>query len=168
MARVSEDDIVTVEPTARPRWLSEPELDAWLNLVRLLVELPAALDRQLREDVGIPHAYYQILAILSGQPHRAMRMTELARFTGTTPSRLSHAVTSLEQRDWVERRACPTDRRGQIAQLTDAGMAALDAAAPGHLAEVRRLIFDRLTADDVAQLHLITGKLLRTPADSRP
>ena len=146
--------------TEAPRWLSEPEHAAWLNLARLLMVLPAALDRQLREDTGVPHAYYQILAILSGQPANAMRMTELARFTGTTASRLSHAVASLEQRGWVCRRACPTDKRGQIAQLTDAGAAALAAAAPGHVAEVRRLVFDHLTAEDVARLHAITGKLL--------
>lgn len=153
----------TPEPAAGPRWLTEPELAAWMNLARLLVELPAALDRQLREDTGIPHAYYQILAILSSCPNRAMRMTDLAGLTGTTPSRLSHAVSTLEQRNWVQRNACPTDKRGQIAQLTDTGMAALEAAAPGHVAEVRRLIFDHLTDDDVTRLHTITAKLLTSP-----
>jgi DNA-binding MarR family transcriptional regulator len=145
---------------AAPRWLDETERDAWLNITRLLLLLPTALDRQLRDDAGLPHAYYMILAILSDQPGRAMRMAELARVTGTTPSRLSHAVASLEQRGWVERQACPTDKRGQIAQLTETGMASLAAAAPGHVAEVRRLIFDHLTPDDVVQLGTITGKLL--------
>jgi DNA-binding MarR family transcriptional regulator len=143
-----------------PRWLNETERDTWLNITRLLLLLPTALDRQLRDDAGLPHAYYMILAILSDQPGRAMRMAELARVTGTTPSRLSHAVASLEQRGWVERQACPTDKRGQIAQLTETGMASLAAAAPGHVAEVRRLIFDHLTPDDVVQLGTITGKLL--------
>jgi DNA-binding MarR family transcriptional regulator len=143
-----------------PRWLNDPERDTWMNITRLLLLLPTALDRQLRDDAGLPHAYYQILAILSDQPGRAMRMAELARFTGTTPSRLSHAVSSLEQRGWIERQACPTDKRGQIAQLTDAGMAGLAAAAPGHVAEVRRLIFDHLTPGDVTLLGTITGKLL--------
>lgn len=152
---------MTPSPSAaEPRWLTKPELDTWLNLTRLLLLLPTALDRQLRDDTGIPHAYYQILAILSGQPDRSMRMTELARITGTTPSRLSHAVTSLEQRGWVERLACPTDKRGQIARLTDVGMSTLEAAAPGHVEEVRRLIFDRLGEDDVTQLRAITDKLL--------
>lgn len=145
---------------AAPRWLDETERDAWLNITRLLLLLPTALDRQLRDDAGLPHAYYMILAILSDQPGRAMRMAELARVTGTTPSRLSHAVASLEQRGWVERQACPTDKRGQIAQLTETGMANLAAAAPGHVAEVRRLVFDHLTPDDVVQLGTITGKLL--------
>ena len=146
--------------TAEPRWLDSHQLDAWLNLTQVLMLLPSALDRQLRDEAGVPHAYYQILAMLSAQPQRAMRMTDLARAVGTTTSRLSHAVASLEQRGWVRRQACPSDRRGQIARLTDTGYATLRAAAPGHVAEVRRLIFDHLTDDDVARLREITGKIL--------
>ncbi|AEV81571.1 MarR family transcriptional regulator [Actinoplanes sp. SE50] len=142
------------------RWLSSPEMAAWLNLTQLLMLLPSALDRQLRDDAGIPHAYYQILANLSAAPGHQMRMTDLARMVGTTTSRLSHAVTSLEQRGWLCRRACPFDKRGQIAALTEAGMAVLEAAAPGHVAEVRRLIFDHLSATEVDQLREITGKIL--------
>jgi DNA-binding MarR family transcriptional regulator len=145
---------------SEPRWLSCAELDTWMNLVQVLMLLPAALDRQLRDDAGIPHAYYQILANLSSQPDRAMRMTDLARLVGTTTSRLSHAVASLEQRGRIERSACLSDKRGQIARLTDAGMVTLEAAAPGHVAEVRRLIFDRLNPADVTRLQGITDKLL--------
>ena len=152
-------------PPAEPRWLDDAERDAWMNLVQLLMLLPSALDRQLREEAGIPHAYYQILAVLSGRPDRVLRMTDLARLTGTTTSRLSHAVASLQQRGWVERRVCPTDRRGQLARLTAAGMAVLEDAAPGHVAEVRRLVFDRLAADDVARLRAVTAKILPALTD---
>jgi DNA-binding MarR family transcriptional regulator len=146
--------------TTPPRWLERAQLDAWVNLSQLLMLLPAAMDRQLREDAGIPHAYYQVLAMLSDQPGRALRMTDLARLVGTTPSRLSHAVASLEQRGWVRRSACATDKRGQIATLTDAGMAVLRATAPGHVDEVRRLVFDHLSPDDVDRLRMITAKIL--------
>ncbi|WP_309238676.1 MarR family winged helix-turn-helix transcriptional regulator [Actinoplanes aureus] len=149
-------------PDVEPRWLTSAELGTWVNIAQMLMLLPAALDRQLREDTGIPHAYYQILAMLSNEPDRAMRMTDLARVVGSTSSRLSHAVASLEQRGWVERQACRSDKRGQIAYLTDAGLAALEAAAPGHVEEVRRLVFDHLTEEDVACLGAITAKLLPT------
>ena len=145
---------------SEPRWLDEHEMGAWLNLAQVLMLLPAALDRQLREDAGIPHAYYQILATLSAEPERCMRMTDLARIVGTTASRLSHAVASLEQRGWIHRKACPSDKRGQIACLTDEGLATLRGAAPGHVAEVRRLVFDHLTDADIAQLGEITAKML--------
>jgi DNA-binding MarR family transcriptional regulator len=152
----------TATSAEEPRWLTSAEMDTWINLAQLLLLLPTALDQQLREDAGIPHAYYQILVALSAQPDRAIRMTQLARMTGTTTTRLSHAVSTLEQRGWVQRHPCPNDKRGQIAQLTDAGMTVLRAAAPGHVAEVRRLIFDHLTDQDVTQLRDITAKLLPT------
>ena len=145
--------------TEEPRWLGEAEMAAWLDLTRVLLLLPTALDRQLREEAGIPHAYYQILAMLSDREDRSMRMTELARLVGTTPSRLSHAVAALEDRGWVRREACPTDRRGQIAVLTGGGTAALEAAAPGHVAEVRRRVFDALSAEDVVHLREVAAKI---------
>jgi DNA-binding MarR family transcriptional regulator len=142
------------------RWLNSSEMDAWLSLTQLLMLLPTALDRQLRDEAGIPHAYYQILAMLSAEPGQSMRMTDLARRVGTTTSRLSHAVASLEQRGLVCRKACAFDKRGQIASLTSEGMSALRTAAPGHVAEVRRLIFDRLSPTEIDQLRQITGKIL--------
>jgi DNA-binding MarR family transcriptional regulator len=143
-----------------PRWLDEAELATWHRMVQLFMLLPTALDRQLRDEAGIPHAYYQIMAILSEAPERSLRMTDLAKRTGTTTSRLSHAATTLEQRGWIQRCAFSSDKRGQVAQLTDSGMAAVVAAAPGHVAEVRRLIFDLLTPEENAQLGAVLAKVL--------
>jgi len=144
---------------SEPRWLNEAEMAAWLPLVRLVTLLPQALDRQLRDEAGISHVYYQILAMLSGAPDRSLRMSELARLTAISVSRLSHAVASLEERGWVTRSTCTQDRRGQFAQLTDAGLRVLEETAPGHVAEVRRLVFDRLSPEQVAQLRDLAATL---------
>ena len=128
-------------------------------LVRLLTLLPNALDTQLREEAGISHVYYQVLAVLSAEPDQALRMSELALATGMSVSRLSHAVASLEARGWVARRRCEQDGRGQVAHLTTDGQAALSDAAPGHVAEVRRRVFDLLTAEQVQQLGAIAGQI---------
>jgi DNA-binding MarR family transcriptional regulator len=148
--------------TDEPQWLNDTEMGAWLNLAQIMMVMPTALDQQLREQAGLPHTHYHILSTLSTRPGQAMRMTELARLAGTTTTRLSHAVSTLEQRGWVARQACPTDRRGQVAHLTEAGFAVLAAAAPGHVTEVRRLIFDHLTEEDVVRLRDITAKFLPT------
>ena len=111
-----------------------------------------ALDRQLQQDSGMTHGYYEILVRLSEAEDHTMRMSELASASRSSRSRLSHAVSRLEERGWVERRDCATDRRGQLAALTAAGMAALTAAAPGHVAAVRRYMIDRLDLDQIRQL----------------
>jgi DNA-binding MarR family transcriptional regulator len=146
--------------TDEPRWLTPEEMRTWLPLVGLVIQLPQALDRQLRVDAGISHVYYQILAMLSGAQERRLPMSSLARDTGTSLSRLSHAVTSLEKRGWVSRCVSDTDARVQVAILTDEGQQLLDLIAPAHVEEVRRVVFDRLTPDEVEVLGRISTRLL--------
>lgn len=137
-------------------WLADGEQQAWRGLIGVLERLPIALDRQLQAEAGLPHTYYVILAMLSEAPGRALRMSSLATITSTSQSRLSHAVARLEERGLVERRRCDTDGRGLLAVLTDDGMRAVVAAAPGHVDEVRRRVFDPLTPTQVKQLAQIT------------
>lgn len=143
------------DPPAEPRWLAAGEQRAWRAFLAFGAQLEEALDRQLQRDAGMPHAYYQVLAMLSEAPGRTLRMSELARITSSSPSRLSHAVSRLEERGWVRRDKHPTDRRGALAVLTDQGYAAVVAAAPGHVAAVRDALFDRLDDRQVAALREI-------------
>ena len=145
------------------RWLTTEEQRAWRLFLTASQTLFSAVEGQLQRDSDIPHGYYEILVRLSEADGRALRMTQLAEASTFSKSRLSHAVARLEQRGWVERLDCETDRRGQVAQLTDAGYAALEAAAPGHAEQVRRSMFDRLTGDQVAQLAAISAAIAAGP-----
>lgn len=146
-------------PAEEPQWLDAEEMAAWLPLMRVLHLLPQRLDRQLREHAGINHNYYMIMVALSAQPDRSMTLSGLARMVAMIPSRLTHALTSLEGRGWVARRPCETDKRVQFAWLTDEGLRALEQAAPGHVAEVRRSVFDALAREDLEHLRRITAKI---------
>jgi DNA-binding MarR family transcriptional regulator len=148
-----------VSEQAQMRWLSEPEQQAWRAFLNACNRLFPEMDAHLQHVAGIPHAYYEILVRLSEAPGRELRMTQLADASTSSKSRLSHAVARLEARGWVERMACETDRRGQIARLTDTGFAALDDAAHHHVEQVRRMVFDRLTPEQVAQLFAISAAI---------
>lgn len=143
------------------RWLSEREQDIWRSFLSATLGLTDALARQLQRDAGMPHAYYEILVALSEAPDRTLRMSELAGVRNSSRSRLSHAVARLEEAGWVRRRDCPTDKRGSFAMLTDEGYAALEAAAPGHVNEVRARLFDQLTPEQVEQLGEISRAIQR-------
>jgi DNA-binding MarR family transcriptional regulator len=147
--------IVPVEQT-ETRWLSPAEQQAWRAFIGACRRLFAEVDGHLQLVAGIPHAYYEILVRLSEAPGRELRMTQLADASFSSKSRLSHAVARLEERGWIERAACPTDRRGQVARLTDEGFAALESAAASHVEQVRQLIFDQLTPLQVGQLQEIS------------
>ncbi len=141
-------------------WLDAAERRTWLALLATTSRLDGALDRQLQRDADMPLAYYQLLAMLSEAPGRAMRMTDLAEITQSSQSRISHAVKRLEARSWVLRRPCPDDRRSTRAELTATGYAALVAAAPGHVRAVREHLFDPLTDVQVEQLRTILAAVL--------
>lgn len=142
------------------RWLDDEEQRTWRAFLSATQLLFDQLDRELQRDAKIPHAYYEILVRLSEAPDRTLRMSQLAESTLSSRSRLSHAVSRLEESGWVERRSCPTDRRGQLAVLTDKGFAALEAAAPGHVEGVRSHVFDPLTPEQVRVLRELSETLL--------
>lgn len=143
------------------RWLDDEEQRTWRALLATGARLQDTLERQLQTDAGMPHAYYMILVALSESRGRTRRMSELATALHSSQSRLSHAVARLEEAGWVRRERCPTDRRGNLAVLTDAGLAQLRQTAPGHVEEVRRALFDRLSPQQVTQLREICETLLR-------
>jgi DNA-binding MarR family transcriptional regulator len=141
-------------------WLSDNEQQAWRRLAAVTMLLPAALESQLQRDAGLTNFGYWVMAMLSEAPGRALRMSELAGLANGSQSRLSHLVSKLEQRGWVRRERAGEDARGQVAVLTDAGYDLVVATAPGHVAEVRRLVFDALRPDQVQSVHEICGAIL--------
>ncbi len=143
-----------------PRWLTDDEQRTWRSLAALVWKLPAALEAQLQRDADISHFEYWVLAMLSEADDRALRLSHLASQCNASLSRLSHVVTRLEKRGWVERQPCPEDSRATMAVLTDTGWDRLVAAAPGHVARVRQLVFDGFDADDVAELGRLCDRML--------
>ena len=142
------------------RWLDDQEQATWRAFLGATRALMDALDRELQHEAGMPHAYYEILVRLSEAPDHNMRMSELADACGSSRSRLSHAVARLEESGWVRRQDCPTDRRGQLAVLTDEGFRVLTEAAPGHVEGVRSHLFDPLSPGQVAELRRISDAIL--------
>lgn len=150
--------------TADTRWLNADEQSAWRAFLSMQKVIRETLDRQLRQDAGMPMTYYVILAMLSEAPNRTLRMTELAAIAGTSQSQLSHAATRLEESGWIERRRCPGDKRGYLAVLTDSGFEVLTAAAPSHVNSVRSVLFDALSPEQVGQLREIAEAVGRPDA----
>lgn len=145
---------------SEPRWLNPDQMHAWLRFIAVVQLLPGALESQLQDDVDLTHYEYFTLAMLSEAPERTLRMTGLAEATNATLPRLSHVVRRLENRGFVERFPCESDRRATNARLTDAGWEVVRVAAPLHVANVQRLIFDRLSPEQVGQLAEIAGVIL--------
>ena len=142
------------------RWLTGAQRPAWLGMVRLFTVLPAALDAQLDRDAGLSFFEYHVLSMLSETPDRTLRMSRLAQLTSSSLSRLSNVAKRLEGRGLLRREPDPDDRRATRAVLTDAGMAAVEQAAPGHVTTVRDLVIDALDPAQLKQLHAAHQQIL--------
>jgi DNA-binding MarR family transcriptional regulator len=140
---------------SEPRWLTDEEQRAWRRLAAVLLRLPAALERQLQGDSRMSHYEYWVIAMLSESPGRTVQLKDLAAMANSSLSRLSHVVSRLEARGWVQRQPCPHDARSTNAILTDAGWDAVVGAAPGHVEAVRSIVFDGLTERDVRDLERV-------------
>ena len=145
---------------ADSKWLDERESEAWRGLQLMQLQLTAALSRELVETTGLSYPDYIVLAALTHRPDGRMRAFELGRELGWEKSRLSHHVSRMEERGLVERQKCSEDKRGAHVAVTRRGRKVIEAAAPGHVAAVRRRFIGRLTNDQIDSLREISGTVL--------
>jgi DNA-binding MarR family transcriptional regulator len=134
--------------------------------MRTLLDLQIA--RDLHQDSRLSETDYDVLSTLSEKPEGSWRARDLAAQLLWSTSRLAHHVGRMEQRGLVARQPCPDDARGALISLTEQGRATLRKAAPPHVASVRRHVIDLLTAEEIAALDTIAGKIITRLAGEAP
>lgn len=143
------------------QWLDVEQQRSWRAWVSASTLLRERLSRELQEAHGLTLADYEILVRLSEAEQRRLRMSVLAENTLASRSRLTHQIDRLERDGLVSRQQHPQDRRGQLAILTDEGWQALVAAAPTHVAGVRKHLVDVLSPEQFAALGQACSKVVR-------
>lgn len=133
------------------QWLDDDQQRLWQDLLTVAISLPALLDRQLERDAGISNFEYSVMARLSMTESRTLRLSDLATLSNSTLPRLSKVMVRFERQGWVTRSPDPDNGRFTRATLTEAGLKKVEESAPGHVDEVRRLVFDPLTATQQRQ-----------------
>ena len=142
------------------RWLTEEEQRAWRGLLRMTSQLNARANRLLLQEYGISLADYEVLVALTEAPESQLRVFEVADALAWEQSRVSHQLARMQRRGLITREGCATDARGAFAVLTTAGRAAIERAAPAHVEQVRQLVFDELSHEQVSALTEITTRVL--------
>lgn len=130
-------------------WLSEDEQRAW----RIHLDVSRLLMYQLERDLqpfGLTNNDYEILVNLSEAEDHRMRMSDLAKSTLQSKSRLSHQITRMEAAGYVRRENCESDRRGLYAVLTERGWDTMRHVAPRHVASVREHFIDLIPPQALA------------------
>jgi DNA-binding MarR family transcriptional regulator len=139
--------------------LSETQQAAWRAFVESSWALHTRLEDDLRAGTGLSMADYHVMVVLSEADGHRIRMGELASRLVFSPSRCTYQIATMVRRGLVRKQSCSDDGRGQEAVLTDAGLAALTAAAPLHLATVRERFIDDLDDAELATITRVFGRL---------
>ena len=141
------------------RWLDPAEARAWRSLMEMQDGLSEFIERQLRNRCGLSLADYQVLAHLSEAPDGRLRSFELGALLHWEKSRLSQHLGRMQNRGLVSRERCLTDQRGAVIAITPRGSDLIRAAAPQHVADVREVLIDHLTATELEMLNTIGDKV---------
>ncbi len=139
--------------------MTDAETKAWRGLVLATHSLEEALDRQSRRDGGIPHSHYKLLVLLYEAGEPGIPMSVLAERLQYSPSRLTHALASLERSGWARRERSLEDKRVQLASITPGGRKIVREVTPGQVREVREPVIAGLSADELALLERVARRI---------
>jgi DNA-binding MarR family transcriptional regulator len=131
------------------RKLAPQELRVWLAFMRAGLAVTRAMDRDAEATGRLLFSEHHILATLDQSTPDGLRPTDLAQRSGLTKSGLTRAIDRLEMQGLIERRACPSDARGQLIVMTAQGRRVLKRAAPEHFRSIARNFADHLTDREV-------------------
>jgi DNA-binding MarR family transcriptional regulator len=162
MARDGVDEILE-------QWRRErPDLDpSPIGVVGRVSRLARELERRLEPVYaahGLEPGWHDVLATLrrSGPPYR-MRPTDLMETLMLTSSGTTKRLDRLEQAGMIAREPDPSDRRGTLIVLTDAGRKLIDRVTGPHLANEARLLAALTPAERDALAGLLRKLLIGLP-----
>ncbi|MCA1784234.1 MAG: MarR family transcriptional regulator [Intrasporangiaceae bacterium] len=159
MTTSSSDAAVDTDPGQEVSSVPSAQLIAWRTFLEAHARTTELLAQELKETEGIALTWYDVLVQLSEADDHRLRMQELAERVLLSKSGLTRLIDRMERHQLVDRRACPSDRRGTFAELTPAGLAMLRRAAPTHLRGVREHFADLLDDDEAATLSELLGRI---------
>jgi DNA-binding MarR family transcriptional regulator len=145
----------------------DPRLQAWRTFLFAHAQVRKQLERELQVEQAMSLGEYEVLLMLAYSGERRLRMSELAEIMVLSRSGATRLIDRLEAAGLVERVSCDTDRRGQWAQLTQAGYDRLRAASPTHLRGIAEHFLDRIPADELEALHGTLRRVMTEPIPIR-
>jgi DNA-binding MarR family transcriptional regulator len=147
-------------------WLTEEQQQIWRDYLAMASRLQTAMHRQLQQDCELSLSDYDVLVALSERG--PLRINELGDALAWEQSRLSHQLRRMRGRGLIARQGSDDDRRGATVDLTDAGRAALEVAAPGHVDLVRSAMFEGMSDAQLRAFGAVAKMVAERLATSPP
>jgi DNA-binding MarR family transcriptional regulator len=145
-------------PAGKRRRASELEVGAWRAFLRAGTASALALEAALA-DTGVSHSEYDVLVNVASGPKEGLRPTDLADRVLITKSGLTRLLDRLVERGYIERKACASDRRGQLIVLTGDGRRAFRRAAPNIVHAIGTIFGEHFSERDVTALRVACERI---------
>jgi DNA-binding MarR family transcriptional regulator len=110
----------------------DPQLDAAKALMRARNAIVERIEQALAADDLPPLSWYDVLCALDEADDGRLRPRDLAFAVALTRSGLTRLLDRIHAAGLVERRECPSDRRGHLVELTPSGRKTLSLMRPVH------------------------------------
>jgi DNA-binding MarR family transcriptional regulator len=130
----------------------EVRAQGWRRLAALHQLIEGRLEKALQAEHGLSVVEFTVMDALSRQDGWHLRMAQLARAAGLSPSASTRLVNRLEDRGLLTRILCADDRRGIYTELTPAGRTALERARPVHDEALEAALTEAATTPELAEV----------------
>jgi DNA-binding MarR family transcriptional regulator len=145
-----------------------PSTEAFSKLLGAHATLTRELSATLLASHGLTINDYGCLLLLSRADENGMRRIDLANDLQLSPSGITRLLDRLEDQGLVGKGECKSDARVSYAILTEAGLAKLKEAAPGHVEDIDRRLGSVLSEKEVETLATLLGKLTDSTEECTP
>lgn len=142
------------------------KLDALRSLLRARTVLVERLESALRADDLPPLAWYDVLCALDEAEEHGLRPRDLGFAVALTPSGLTRLLDRITAAGLVERKVCPSDRRGFTVTLTPSGIETLALMRPVYMRELRTAFADLLSDAEAKQLGDMLDRVTSNACDA--
>jgi DNA-binding MarR family transcriptional regulator len=132
---------------------------AWIRLVRARHAVVSRLEADGKAAGALPIEWYDVLWDLE-RHEDGVRPFELEERLLFAQYNLSRLIDRLVDAGLVRREVCPTDKRGQMLFITDAGKKARKATWPHYARAMNKHLGDKLTEAEAEKLAALLGKLI--------
>jgi DNA-binding MarR family transcriptional regulator len=137
--------------------LSPRELRVWHAFMLMGEDVLNRVGRDIAQATGLSGPEFGVLSRLAALGKGEMRQQALASVMAWDKSRLSHQLTRMQQRGFIERHRI--DGKTVLVALTRLGREMLAAARPIHAASVRRNLLSRLTQEQIDTIVRVSNLL---------
>lgn len=138
---------------------TEAKLEALRSILRARSTLTDRIETALRGDDLPPLAWYDVLCALDEASDEGLRPRDLGYAVALTPSGLTRLLDRMTAAGLIERRACPTDRRGFGVTLTAAGRKTHEMMKPVYLREVEIAFASLMTDEEAAAVREVLDRV---------